>query len=65
MSEDKHECAGYKKPKSMVGVLHSAHFKYHYKCHSNGTISENGKWWCKHHAPSFKKAREEKNGIHI
>lgn len=34
-----------------------------HRCSFHGTIQENGKWWCKKHAPSVLKAEENK--IHI
>ncbi len=32
---------------------------HHYRCSRNGKLEENGKWWCKQHAPSSVKARGE------
>ena len=57
---DKHKCSGYKLPKGMVGMLHKAQFKEHYKCTNIATINENGQWYCKLHAPSKIKEREDK-----
>jgi len=54
-------CVGYNKPKGMTGVLHSAHYRDYYKCKCKGTIFENNKWYCKRHAPSKIKEREEKS----
>jgi len=30
-----------------------------HRCHRNGTVHEEGKWWCKQHSPSAEKARRE------
>ena len=31
----------------------------YYKCQKSGTIEEQGKWWCYHHAPSLVAERHE------
>ena len=31
-----------------------------YPCSRNGVVEEDGKWWCRQHAPSAVKARREK-----
>lgn len=53
-------CSGYNKPKGLTGKLHSASYREHYKCTCKASIFENNKWWCKNHAPSKIKEREEK-----
>ena len=57
---EKHQCSGYKRLATITDKLFAYSHKSYYKCTSNGTIFENGKYWCKRHAPSEVKLREEK-----
>ena len=59
--KEKYICSGYNKPRGMVGKLHSSMYRDYYKCDANATIFEDGKHWCKRHAPSKVKEREEKS----
>lgn len=54
-------CRGYKKSIGTAGFFHKATNKEHYKCQAKGVLFEDGKWWCKRHAPSEKLKREEKS----
>ena len=35
-------------------------FGHHYRCTRNGTVHEDGKWWCRIHAPSLVKQKRDK-----
>ncbi len=61
MDKEKHICSGFKKSKGLVGKIHSAMHRDYYKCNCNAVVFENEKWWCKKHAPSKIKEREEKS----
>lgn len=58
---DKQICCGLNKAVGIVGVLHKSMYSSSYKCTSKGSIFEDDKWWCKRHAPSKIKEREEKS----
>ena len=60
MAKEKHICEGHNKPVGMVGLLHYAHYRSYYKCDKIASMFEKNKWWCKRHAPSKIKEREEK-----
>lgn len=60
MEKEINICSGYNKPKGLTGKLHSAHYREYYKCNCKASIFENDKWWCKKHAPSKIKEREDK-----
>ena len=61
MKKERIECCGYNKPKGLTGVLFKAHHKEHFKCHAKASVVENEKHYCKRHAPSEIKKREEKS----
>lgn len=60
---EQHLCVGYNKAKGLIGLLHKAHNREHYKCQNKGSIFENEKWYCKRHAPSKIKEREAKSEL--
>lgn len=63
MKKETHICSGYNKP-SATGFSGACMFyvlKDFLKCTNKATLFENGKWWCKRHAPSKVKEREEKS----
>jgi hypothetical protein len=60
MEKEKHICVAYKKVRTMVEKLHAYNNAEHYKCQAKATIFENGKWYCKKHAPSNVELREDK-----
>lgn len=55
-----HNCCGRNKAIGMVGVLHIWSYPDYYKCQSKASLFENGKWFCKRHAPSKVKERKDK-----
>lgn len=52
MTKEKHQCAetGIYEPNGAFGG---------HKCRVNATIFEEGKWWCRYHAPSIVNAKRE------
>ena len=56
-------CQGYNKPKAVGfgGFIASHILKDNLKCSCKAILFENNKWWCKRHAPSEKKKREDKS----
>jgi hypothetical protein len=63
MAKEKHICVSYNKPSAegASGVVSFYVNRDRFKCTSNATVFEDGKWYCKRHSPSAKKAREEKS----
>lgn len=61
MAKEVNLCSGYNKPKGLTGVLHRAFYKSDYKCTCKAALFENGKWYCKRHAPSKIAEREAKS----
>lgn len=49
----KHKCEG-------VCYDRVTHRGGYYGCNSNASVNEDGKWWCKRHAPSLVKAKQAK-----
>lgn len=61
--KEKHICVGYNKP-SATGFSGAVAFhvlREILKCKSKASLFENGKWYCKRHAPSKIEEREEKS----
>ena len=59
--KEKEICCGRNKPSGMVGILHAYSYPDYYKCQSKASMFENGRWYCKRHAPSKIKEREAKS----
>jgi len=62
-TKEPHICQGHKKPsaKGASGAVMFYVLKDTFKCTSKASIFENNKWFCKRHAPSKIKEREEKS----
>lgn len=63
MAKEINICCGRNKPSGTgaSGAIQSVILKELLKCKSKASLFENGKWWCKKHAPSKVKEREEKS----
>jgi hypothetical protein len=63
MSKIKNICVGYNKPSATgaSGVVMFSVIKDTLKCQSKACLYEDGKWYCKRHAPSKKIERENKS----
>lgn len=51
MSEEKHKCA--------EQVSNGMRFSGYSPCSRRGVVNEDGKWWCRQHAPSAAEARHK------
>ena len=62
MKKEKHICEGKNKTIGYVGIfLDYTYGSSRSNCDKNATIFENGKWYCKRHAPSKIQEREDKS----
>jgi hypothetical protein len=61
MAKEIHICQGRKKIQGFVGMfIDYTHGKSRRNCQAKASIFEDGKWYCKRHAPSKIAEREKK-----
>ena len=63
--KEKNICVSYSKPTAtgFSGAVAFAVLRENFKCTSKASLFEDGKWFCKRHAPSKIKEREEKSWV--
>lgn len=63
MPKQNHICSAHNKPSATgkSGAIAFYILKDRFKCINKASVFENGKWYCKRHAPSKVAEREEKN----
>jgi ABC-type multidrug transport system ATPase subunit len=61
MKKEKHKCQGKKPCRTISDALLRRCYPQSFDCYSNASVEENGKWYCKIHAPSKILEREKKS----